>query len=300
MHHIANIIPVFLKRIPQSNQTPMTIEDIMGDAFYPEMLMMLAGCAHLLRAFGMVRVEMGDSPPHQWRLQACSQTAKYALMSFASYIEAGIPIIADWETRGTSDTTPESVIATGAKFLQVLEKQRLRLLADAPASRHEKVAQVIINRRSPENGEQEFLLQFDSAAGRYQLIGGRWRADDGEDLFQTAIREVREETNGALSYPDDYQLSVLLEDVTSPPTVSPTFGALTQYRFWIYHLHGLRRLIVLQPIDRWISLTQIRQGFVLDDNNRRYPIGLTDLLPHLESVAPNLLENLADSFSSAL
>lgn len=295
-HPTADIIPHFLKHIPQSNQSPMTIAQIIGDDVPDGVLMMLAGCVYILHLFGIVQIEEAPNP-YAMRLQARSQTAKYALISLASYLESDIAIISDWETRGTAATSPQAVIETGAKFLQVLESRRVQLLAHAPASRHEKVAQVIISRRVRDGADTEILFQFDSIADRYQLIGGRWRHDDGEDMLQTAIREIREEIGDNLSYPQDYQLTPLIQDVSSAPTISPTFGALTQYRFWIYHIRELRRPITLQPIDRWISLSQIKQGFVLDVHNQRQKIGFTDLLPLFPQ---NLLENLADSFSSTL
>ncbi|MCU0511429.1 MAG: hypothetical protein MUE40_02550 [Anaerolineae bacterium] len=275
-----------LRHLPQSNQDAQTLAALAGTDDVPT-LALLHGSALLLHTLGMV-----DFDPASQLIRARSQTAKYALASLAEYIAADLRLIDDWKTRGVEN----NLLHNGASFLYALERQRQKLQSSPAPSRREQVAQVIIKRRSPATGEPELYFQYDASARRYQLIGGRWSPRDGADLLRTMIREIEEELPGQpLVYGQDYDLRLIMADYTPPALLSPTFGALTEYHFHIYHLVGLRRPLVLHEHDRWIPLPQVLAGHLYADD--RSAAGFSSEIYHaIEAHLPGGLAALADSF----
>lgn len=249
----------FLRQIPQSNEDALTLADLADDRSDEAEIRFLCGCAHMLDLIGVVQFTPG-LPAGTSRIKASAQTAKYTLMSLASYLEADIPIITDWKGRGVHQEAGE-ILANGASFLYQLERGRLNKLNDAEPSRYERVAQIIIKRTNPQSGAAELLLQYDHSARQYQFIGGRWRDSDGKDLKLTAIREVEEELQASnLKYGVNYDLFLLLPDLTLPATLSPTFGALTMYRFWVFHMVKTNTPLILQENDRWVPVEDLLKG----------------------------------------
>lgn len=263
----------FLRAIPPSNQPALPIADLVGE----EHANLALGFAHALALWGLVRLQ-GDN------IQASSQTAYYALLSMAEWLAAGQPIIADWETRGVHF----SPLTNGASFLHLLESHRLAALPNPAPTRHERVAQVLIKRSHPETGTPQLLFQYDHNAQRYQLIGGRFSPTRDATLDDTIRREIAEELDGSLHSPRDYELRLLAADVQTPLVLSPTFGALTEYRFHFYHMVNLQHPLMLHPHDRWVNLDEA----LADDWQ---PSGEPHLLKLLESHIGNL-HPLEDSF----
>jgi hypothetical protein len=285
---VRNRLIHFLLHIPQSNQAALPLAQIAESDSTEEELALLHGYALLLHTLGMVDFDDAGET-----LRARSQTAKYALTSLAAYVEADLRIVDDWKTRGIDD----NLLANGASFLHALETQRLRLQANPLPSRRERVAQVFIKRTNPATGASELYFQFDRNARRYQLIGGRWSPQDGDDLQQTMIREIEEELPGQpMLYGRDYDLELLVADYSPPISLSPTFGALTEYHFNIYHLVGLKQAIVMQPGDRWISIEDVRSGAIMGDDGIPLPFG-TDMYNAIFDRIPGGLVNLPDSFA---
>lgn len=242
----------FLRHIPQSNQDAQTLHQLMPSAT-PEQQAQGRGMLLLLQAFGMVHYV-----PELDSVQASSQTAKYALLSLADYVEHNTPIVADWKQRGIYPNGLPDALQNGASFLHLLEARRLALNPHAKPTRLQKVSQVLIKRRNPHTGEDELLFQYDGNARRYQLIGGRMSERDHDDPLETLVREIEEELpDSPLHYPHDYQLVPLIHAYSPPPSLSSTFGAHTQYTFWVYHLQGLRVPLSLGETDRWIPLSQV-------------------------------------------
>jgi hypothetical protein len=263
----------FLRAIPPSNRPALPLADLVGE----EQACLALGFVHALALWGLVRLQNGT-------IQASSQTAHYALLSLAEWLAADQPIIADWETRGVHF----SPLTNGASFLHLLESHRLETLPTPMPTRHERVAQVLIKRSDPKTGAPQILFQYDHNAQRYQLIGGRFSPTRDTTLEDTIQREIAEELDGSLHSPRDYELRLLAADVQTPPILSPTFGALTEYRFHFYHMVNLQRLFTLQPHDRWVNLEEA----LADDWQ---PAGEPHLLRLLESRIGNL-HQLEDSF----
>jgi hypothetical protein len=282
-----DVICHFLLHIPRSDSEPLpltrlTLKDM------PETAEMLIGCAWMLHLWGMVEFD-----PVQQTIRAKSQTAKYALNSLAASLQADIPLIENWKTRGVQDDP----FHNGASFLYAIEQRRLAAAIPATPSRRERVAQVLICRRRPQQ-EQELLFQYDPRARQYQLIGGRWSPRDGDshDLHRTMVREIEEELPAnTLVYGRDYKLDLVTSDLKPPPSLSPTFGALTEYHFHIYYLHDLSQPLILGNDDCWVPVSQIRDGGVLNEQGERIAFARLDLYQAIEDAIPGGFDALADS-----
>lgn len=249
----------FLRSIPQSNQDARRLAELAGAESGSKERAQLHGAALLLRTLGIVEFD-----PETEMIRASAQTAKYALESLASYVEHQLPVVGDWKTRGVLRDPEGGILQNGATLLHALELRRMALLPNASPSRVERVAMVIIKRSNPSTGAPELLFQWDRNARQFQLIGGRWRESDGPDPLHTIEREIAEELEPAdMVHGQDYHLNLLIPALQLPPSLSPTFGALTTYEFWIYHMTELARPLRLQAEDQWLALADVLTGTVL-------------------------------------
>jgi len=298
MEHLTKtLIPEYLRAIPQSNQNAQTIPQIMGDDLDDETLAMLVGYAFALQTLGVVQIKTGETFA-QMQIQAASQTAKYALISLASYVESGEQLITDWHTRGVQNLPDDKLLDRGAKLLYAMEAQRIDRIPDAPPSRIVKVAQVLIKRTNPKTGQPELLFQYDANAGHYQLIGGRWSERDGDDMLKTIVREIDEELEASdIQHQRDYQLQLIAGDVSPTPTLSPTFGALSKYHFWFYHMTDLKKTLTLQEDDQWVPVQQVLGGYVINDEDEKVPFSFTEIYEAMDKAVPGGLLKLSDSFA---
>lgn len=281
------VIAEFLRHIPQSNQPKATLASLYTQTHNPNELATVYGICRMLDLLGVVSIYEADAID-QVAIQASSQTAKYTLISIADYIDTDTKIISDWETRGMQD----NILANGATFLQVLENQRLQHFKNPTPSRHVKVAQVLIKRINPQTGDHELLFQFDKNANQFQLIGGRWSEKDGDNLQTTIIREIEEELPlNKLPYSKAYQLTLMIENLAVNSIISSTFGALTHYEFWLYHMINLNIDLVLQPEDQWIPISMILEGHVQIDGHT-YPFMNPSIYSRMDQLLPNGLRGL--------
>jgi len=283
---VSREIAGFLRRIPQSNQNPQPIAALANgiDAT------MLSGYVLLLQTIGIVTIN------EQQQIQAASQTAKYTLESLALYVEAGLSWVDDWKTRGVYRLDDTDPLQNGATLLHALETRRTKLVDSPAPSRTESVAQVIIKRTHPVTGVPELLFQYDRNASHYQFIGGRHSDADGS-ILTTMVREIEEELADFLAYSTDYQLDLIGESLSPPATLSPTFGALTSYSFWFYHMVNLRREhLTLQPEDCWATVEDVLNGYVTNQHGERVPFTRDDIFTMIDNHLPNGLAGLRDSF----
>lgn len=270
----------FLRQIPQSNQPPQPLPDDLYERAF------LQGVLAWLELWGMVRVDADG-------VRASAQTSKYALNSLAASLESGQPIVTDWQTRSAHFANP---LHNGATLLRWLELQRMSHTPDAPPARVEYVAQVLIKQTDAQTGESMFLMQYDTHAHQYQLIGGRISPRDQHDPLTTIVREIHEELPLAeLSYGEDYQLVRLLEDFQPPHTISPTFGALTEYHFTFFHMRALRKPLVLRTGDRWVTRRELLRGAVRLDDDSYHPFQGVNIYTLLDQQLEGGLAGLPDS-----
>lgn len=263
------MIAQFLRHIPQSNQDAQALATLAPEDADTQTMALLYGVAVMLQMWGIVQIEAHGNL-RETHLKATSQTAKYMLMSLAEYVEHGVTIVDDWKTRGIHDE--QTLLHNGATLLHALESRRLQMMPDAKPARHERVAQVLITRRNPQTQQAELLFQYDDKALRYQLIGGRWRPDDGDDTLTTMIREIEEELpHNDLMYGETYQLRRVITGMVTPPTLSPTFGALTEYTFDIFHMSGIGQPLILGDDDQWVPIEQVLTGYVRQAGGEAVP-----------------------------
>ena len=233
----------WLRAIPQSRYAPRLLRELPGGDIVGQ------GLAALLETWGAV--ELSDAG-----IRATSQPAYYFLHSLTAWVEAEGHVIEDWsEEHGAR---PGEGLQHGTSLVFLLEQERLRRYPDAPAIRFTAVAEVLIVRP----GEpRRFLVQWDERAGQYQVIGGRQKDDLDwqEPIEQTAIRELEEELAYQVDYKaGDFSLAFLAE-FEGDKRLSPSFGALTSYRFTFFQALNLPAL-QLGPNDRWVSRAELLAG----------------------------------------
>lgn len=279
-------LAAFLRRIPQSNQTALSVEELAQD----ENVHLIRGYVLMLQTLGVVKLNGNDC------IQASSQTAKYLLESLASFAESDVPLIGDWETRGVYRNSESGPLQNAATFLYELEKRRMSILDAPPPARDEEVAQVLIKRTNPETGKAEFLLQYDANAGQFQLIGGRRKLTDA-NLEETIIREIEEELENDLHFQQHYELVAVAKNLTPEPSLSPTFGALSKYHFWIFHMRDLSQPLQLQPDDQWVPIDDVLEGRVIKKNGETIVSANDAIYKLIDEAIEGGLASLEDSFS---
>lgn len=286
-------IAEFLRQIPQSNHNKTTLQDTYITNANPTDIATLYGIVRTLEIFGVIHLDSKE-PIGESLIRASSQTAKYALISFADYFERKTAIITDWETRGIQN----NIFSNGATFLQTLEQDRLKRFENTAPSRYVKVAQVLIKRINPGTGDHELLFQFDANANQYQLIGGRWSEKDGNNLQTTIIREIEEELPlNTIPYPESYDLNCLIDTLIIDGEVSTTFGALTHYTFSIFHMINLNIQLELQPEDMWVPIEMVLDGVVKVDGTE-YPFTSPEIYRRIDKSLENGLMGLSVSNES--
>jgi len=238
------------------------------------------GLAALLETWGAV--ELSDAG-----IRATSQPAYYFLHSLAAWMEADGHVIEDWsEEHGVR---PGEGLQHGTSLVFLLEQERLRRYPDAPAIRFTAVAEVLIVKPGK---PPRFLVQWDARAGQYQVIGGRQKADlDWEEpIEQTAVRELEEELGYQVSHEaGDFTLAFLAA-FEGDKRLSPSFGALTAYRFTFFQALNLPA-ITLGPDDRWVSRAELLAGRTEDGQ----PIRSNHIGP-LEKAMGKTIDALPSSF----
>ena len=285
------VLAEFLRAIPQSNQEAASIATLVqGDT--TEATPFVTGVAYFLKMWGIVWFDEDHK-----RIQATSQAAKYTLNSLAEFIANDLTLISDWKTRGVNRDEAAGPFQNGATFLALLDAYRVAHEDNPQPSRQEKVAQVLIKRTDPQTGQAELLLQFDRNANQYQFIGGRWRESDGP-VINTMVREIEEELEGNdLIFEKAYNLALVADDLVPNLILSPTFGALTEYHFWIYHMLDLAEPLTLQADDRWVPVEQILSGAVITEDDQTYPFQNNDIFQRIHEAIPGGLAALVDSQS---
>ncbi len=269
-----SLLAAWLRAIPQSRHAPRPLHELSGGDVLGR------GLVALLETWGAVTVSDAG-------IRAASQPAYYFLHSLAAWAESGGPVIEDWsETHGVR---PGAGLQHGSSLVFLLEQERLRRYADAPAIRFTPVAEILILRPG---SPPRFLAQWDERAGRYQVIGGRQKSDVDwrEPIEQTAIRELEEE----LAYQVDYRAGdfslAFLAAFEGNKRLSPSFGALTAYHFTFFQALNLPAL-QLGPNDRWVSREELLAGRTEDG---RAVSG--NHIPPLEAALGKRIDQLPTSF----
>ncbi len=274
-----SLLAAWLRAIPQSRHEPRSLDDLPGGSVIGQ------GLAAMLQVWGAVEFSPAG-------IRAVSQPAYYFLHSLAAWAETSGPVIPDWSSE--VGTTAGEGLRHGTTLVHWLEAERQRRDPAAPPIRFTPVAQVlVVQRRDAAQEPPCFLGQWDERAGQFQIIGGRQKQnlDWVEPIGETAIREFEEELDGQVSHArGDFRLEPLAS-FAGATRLSPSFGALTAYRFSVFRAAGLREL-TLGPHDHWLRRDDLLAG--------RLPTGEPvrgDHLPYLEQALGYTIDQLASSFT---
>lgn len=190
------------------------------------------------------------------------QIPEYFRHSILWYLQNDQTILGNWSRSGAArNVDPANILDGAAYFLKALEQRRVEVSErQSLESGHSRIqSTTILLIRADIHDEPHFLHQWDVRAEQFQLIGGRKR--DKESELDTAKRELSEEiANHQLLYGRDYELTLLNEQPVEYADISRTYGALTLYKLWIYSVSFKIDQIKLSDIDRWISLSEMRNG----------------------------------------
>ena len=125
--------------------------------------------------------------------------------------------------------------------------------AETPLTREVHFSFAVI-KRSIEEANDQYLVQFDEEAGRYQLIGGKVEAYD-DTSKDAAIREACEE----LDLPGTTQM--VLEPLVIGAEfedVSPTTGDYTHYTMDAFFVESMSAAFPTNvPNTKWATLDQV-------------------------------------------
>ncbi len=237
------LLAAWLRAIPQSRHAPRPLADLPGGTDIGR------GLVTMLQVWGAVELSEAG-------IRAVSQPAYYFLHSLAAWAETGEAIVLDWSDR--QGTAAAEGLRHGTSLVYWLEQERQRRYPQAPPIRHVLAAQVLIVRPST---PPTFLVQWDTRAGAYQLIGGRQKVDQewAEPILETAVREVEEELGEQVRLAaGDFRLEPLAT-FGGAVRLSPSFGALTAYQFHFFQAIALPPL-QLGPNDRWVTRAELLSG----------------------------------------
>ena len=278
------LIASALALIPTHRQTPQTAADLLSQliirtgATEAEAQTALAAAFALLDAFNGLRWQAtAKGGTGSATTQTRSQLTTYFSRSLQLALEAG----EGWQV------TPG--------LLRLLEQQRIeaaeRTGNPAIAAREQSAVSLLIVQRA--NEETQLLHQFDIAAGQYQLIGGR--LEPGELLEAAAWRELQEEIGVSQPQPlraDEITLSPAIDKPLMLQNISATYGVLTHYTFFAYHLRRVGSVFQSGPLDRWISVREMLAGRADDGQS----LGFGDIARSLDTRLQGGLAALPSSF----
>ncbi|MBI3423028.1 MAG: DUF433 domain-containing protein [Acidobacteria bacterium] len=278
-----------LDAIPSYRQPPRTVEEIaatiakeFGVSQELASGITLATIA-FLDTFGVI----------EWEKSVCQindQISTYFRNSLSWYFENHQQLLSNWGREGVArDIKIDNLLELAPYFLKVMEERRLELSKEhrleAGYSRYQAVALTLV--KTIEDGKPCFLHQWDTQAEQFQIIGGKQRP--GERPIETAKREFTEETTQHnLRYGTEFTLNLLCPNPIEMWRISPTYGALTKYEFWVFSAELKLAVLPLGPLDRWISLDEMKSGATLDGR----PISDPKLYRSLEVNIPGVLEGL--------
>ena len=167
--------------------------------------------------------------------------------------------MSNWERPGHSDGPyPAYEVLAGPQFLYLIERARTIGRDNAIALRKVSVAQTLVKAHVRGTHNDVYLVQWDSTARRFQLIGGHFRPRD-IGLETTAIRELEEELNLNTF---DFRSSDHIQSLTTTgfSDLSPTYGVNTAYTIGYFQLFTKKAYLRLGPGDRWVTQEELMSG----------------------------------------
>lgn len=186
--------------------------------------------------------------------------SKFFIKSLEQYIDNDITILTGWEEhKGKSEKINEVNILTAWNFLYSMEKKRFQLLGtSAKVIKNNRIVRVIIKAKI--NGREQYLMQYDSVAKQYQLIGGYVDISDKNPLA-AVVREVSEELPELyLEINETYKLREIYKTEQFEKLISNTYGVLSGYEISLFLAYEMDQKVI-SMIDRkincWVSAKEI-------------------------------------------
>lgn len=115
---------------------------------------------------------------------------------------------------------------------------------------------MLIKRTDPETHAPQILFQYDHTPSVTSSSAGASAPRAIQRLKTPSNAKSQRNSTATCTPPKDYTLRLLAADLRTPPVLSPTFGALTEYTFHFYLMTNLRHPLTLNPDDRWINLDE--------------------------------------------
>jgi 8-oxo-dGTP pyrophosphatase MutT (NUDIX family) len=248
-----------IEAIPADDESPRTVDEIClrlgldpGESRRP-----LNAIFALLKPLEVLDISQNTDGADL--VKASTRHSLLFLHSYAAYLRERKSILADWDRSGNPDG-PYFARETlsGPEFLYLIERQRSAGQREVIPLREASVAQVIIKAHVRGLKGDCYLMQFDSAARQFQLIGGHRRSTDPDDQT-TAIRELEEELskNQFVIRSRDQLRQIGTSDMV---LMSRAFGVNTEYHFSFFQLTTPQRQLELGPADRWVTHEEIKAG----------------------------------------
>jgi 8-oxo-dGTP pyrophosphatase MutT (NUDIX family) len=290
LESLQGLVREIVQGIAVSGDTPIALDRLLPIREHGGFsLGLTAGVVTLLQQlFDPLAIDASESWPKA-SLRPRSEIAGYFLQSLGQFLDHDLPLVSNWEREGAGASRLHQVLDSGAQFLYSMERKRQDHDADMLPIRQLEVVVAIIKARRASDGEPVVLMRLDDDAGQYQAIGGKVRPSD-RSLSAAVKRELIEEIDVRNQLTGrDYRLNKLTDLYDSE--VSNTTGIYTNYHLHIFHVTIDRPSLHLGHLDKWVSLSDIRNGKTQVDGcwypvltrcltgplGSRYPRGLEDL-----------------------
>lgn len=216
----------------------------------------LVPVASLLSGLGAVEMKEGT-------IKLRSQTASLFMKSLAEYIANDIDLIAGWsEEKGKPAEITDKNALLAESLLYLMEKRRIGMLGgSAKVLRENNVVRVVF--KAMINGRDCYLMQYDSTAKQYQLVGGYVDGSD-RDAYAAAVREIGEELPQAgLEVGDDYHLKEIYRTERPEKALSSTYGVYSSYDLTVFFAHDVEDGVLSKidtRVNSWITYDEILRG----------------------------------------
>ena len=242
---------------------------------------LLYGILLSLETLGAVRITTSGE---EAMVTASSETAAYFVRSFGLHIKHGLDMIDTWQRTSGADTEVWSV-----PLLRSIETRRVAQSAEQGITpepiRRTRHVSIFIKAKSRRRRCDLFLFQYNSSWRAYNVIGGKYREDDGGDLNRTAKRKMAEELR--LSE-NAFSVQPLAVSEVTTCEVSKRCGAYTEYTFKAYQAF-LHQPLKLSHLERWFTREEMLAG---RGSQGEEIMTYRELLNAIERELPNGLKGL--------
>jgi len=255
------IVSQILATIPSSDQKACLVTDLIPKNLTEDkkehLLHQLHGLLHSLCVFNVISMTKSG------KVKATTEVGSYFLKSFARYMYKDFYLVSNWERPGLDrEFDMHTMMNWGSNFLYLMEHKRVKQFGDTEPIRFVDVVQFVIKAKVAGIKEPMYLMQYDTKAHVFQLIGGirKGEMSDSEVIQSKLVKEL---PLNNLVYEKTYKAKKISLQMAHE-TISPTYGAYSRYTFDIFHLSIALPFLKLGPLDKWVSYQEIHAGLTKD------------------------------------